>query len=74
MTKPSQLEPLLTANEVAELLSVRPTTVYEWARMEYIPHIRLGVGKKKPCVRFRRSVVEDWLDQKENAGRATRLP
>ncbi len=67
-------EPLLTADGVAKLLNVRATTVYEWARMDYIPHIRLGLGAKRPCLRFRWSAVESWLDQREKAGRSTRLP
>ena len=39
VTKPIKREPLLTADDVAQLLNVKPTTVYEWARMDYIPHI-----------------------------------
>ena len=74
VTKPIKREPLLTADDVAQLLNVKPTTVYEWARMDYIPHIRLGVGKKKPCLRFRLSAIATWLDQRENAGRTSRLP
>ncbi len=74
MSKRLEREPLLTVIDVAQLLNVKPTTVYEWARMDYIPHIRLGLGAKKPCVRFRWSAVETWLDQREKAGRTTRLP
>ena len=36
------LQPLLRAEDISKLLSVRTSTVYEWVRMEYIPHIRLG--------------------------------
>ena len=73
MSKQLGRESLITASQVAELLSVQPTTIYEWARMDYIPHIRLGLGKKKPCLRFRLSAVETWINQKEKSGRTSRL-
>jgi excisionase family DNA binding protein len=67
-------DPLLCATDVAELLGVKTTTVYEWARMGYIPSIRLGTGKLKPCVRFERHAIEQWLNAKRKAGRASRIP
>ena len=76
-SKPIELIPnqrLLTANDIAKHLNVRASTVYEWARMDYIPHFRFGTGKKKPCVRFRWSAVEKWLEQMEHPGRLTRVP
>lgn len=69
-----RLEPLMTVAEVAELLSVRPSTVYEWTRTGYIPHVRLGIGKKRPCVRFKKSAIATWLEEKERAGRSQRVP
>ena len=71
---PDKPEPLLNVADVAALLNVKPSTIYEWCRMNYIPHVRLGTGKQKPCLRFRWSAVERWLREKENAGRPTRLP
>lgn len=68
------LERLMTVAEVAELLSVQPSTVYEWTRNGYIPHVRLGTGKKRPCVRFRKSVIAAWLQERETAGRRRRVP
>ena len=68
------MEPLLTAEQVSKILNVRVSTVYEWARMEYIPHIHLGVGRKKPLVRFSRAAVEQWLENKSKPGRTTRVP
>jgi len=68
------MEPLLTAEQVSKILNVRVSTVYEWARMEYIPHIHLGVGRKKPLVRFSRAAVEQWLERKSKPGRTTRVP
>lgn len=49
-------EPLLSAAEVAELLGVRPSSVYEYARTRQLPHVRIGRH-----VRFVRSDLESWL-------------
>ncbi len=35
-------EPLLTADDAAELLRVRRSTVYELARNRRLPHVRVG--------------------------------
>ncbi len=65
---------LLTAEQIAQMLNVKRSTVYEWVRMDYIPNIRLGIGKKKPLVRFSLSAVQEWLNQKETEGRTKRVP
>ena len=67
-------EPLLRAEQVAELLNVQPSTIYEWARMDYIPHIRFGTGKKKPPIRFEREEVVRWFEERKRGGRLTRIP
>ena len=56
------------------MLNIKVSTVYEWARMDYIPHVHLGVGKKKPRVRFSRTAVQEWLESKSKQGRTTRIP
>ena len=53
-------EPLLTSEQVAELLSVDTSWVREQARRETIPHLRLG-----RYVRFRRASIEEWLAERE---------
>jgi len=65
---------LLTVRQVAEMLSVKPSTVYEWARIRYIPSIQLGSGSRKPCVRFDQSEIHSWLETRKKAGRTSRLP
>jgi len=49
---------LITATEVAELLSVPVSWVREHTRSGAIPHIRLG-----RWVRYDMSDVEEWLEQ-----------
>ena len=66
--------PLLTVKQVAELLNVKVSTVYQWVSMAYLPCVRLGVGLEKPLVRFDQTEVLAWLASKKAAGRITRLP
>jgi excisionase family DNA binding protein len=56
-------EPLLDVTAAAELLSVRPSWVYEAVRARRIPHLKIGRH-----VRFLRSDLEGWvLDQRQPA-------
>jgi excisionase family DNA binding protein len=60
-------EPLLTADQVAALLAVPRSSVYEYARRRHRPLPSIAVGRHR---RFYRSDVEAWL-----AGqRGARLP
>ena len=51
---------LLTAGEVAELLGVPKTWVYEQSRRERIPTVTLGRYR-----RYRRDAIEAWLERIE---------
>jgi len=74
MSNQAAQESLLTAEQIGQILNVKRSTVYEWVRMDYIPNIRLGIGKKKPLVRVSPSAVQEWLKQKETEGRTRRVP
>ena len=74
MSQATLREQLLTAEELAQILNVQKSTVYGWVQIGYIPCFRLGIGKKKPLVRFSLSIVEEWLKQKEVEGRTKRVP
>ena len=74
MSKERSIESLWKAEDVAKRCAVRRSTVYEWARMDYIPHIQLGTGRKKPCLRFLPEEIEQWLKAKSKQGRSTRVP
>jgi excisionase family DNA binding protein len=58
-------EKFLTVPEVASILSVKQSTVYQWAKSGEIPHYRLG-----RIVRFKRKDVEAWVEgfRKERVG------
>lgn len=52
---------LMTAQEVAALLNLSPKTVYRWGDEGILPRIKMGRN-----VRFRRSVVEDFIREHED--------
>jgi excisionase family DNA binding protein len=55
-------EPLLTAQQVAGLLGVPATSIYEYARRASDPLPAVRVGRH---VRFQRVAVEHWLARRE---------
>jgi len=61
-------ERLMTADDVAELLSVPVSWVRESTRSGAMPCVRLG-----RYVRFERAAVEGWLEECRQPGRAIRL-
>jgi len=61
------MEKLLTPQEIAEVLGVQPSTIYQWTHQRYIPYVKLG-----KFVRFREKDVKKWVEKKANNGRATR--
>ena len=52
---------LLRASEVAKLLQVDRSTVYEWAREGWLPSVALTPG----TVRFRAEEVEEFVQKRE---------
>ena len=49
---------LLTLEEVAQYLRLKPQTIYKWAQEKRIPAAKLGKEW-----RFRRSIIDRWLDE-----------
>ncbi len=54
---PANVEPLLTAKQVAEILNVRPKRVYELS----IPSVRYSDRQ----VRWRLETVRRWIEERE---------
>jgi len=55
------MEKLLNPIQLAEILNVRPGTIYSWlSRGVDIPHVKIA-----GTVRFREKAVQDWLCKKE---------
>ena len=63
------IESLWGVQELCDRLRVKPSTVYSWVHLGYIPHVRLG-----SCVRFRPTDVAAWLNHHVRPGRMTREP
>jgi excisionase family DNA binding protein len=54
---PAENHEILTLEEVADYLRLKPQTIYKWAQEKRIPAVKLGKEW-----RFRRSVLDRWLD------------
>jgi excisionase family DNA binding protein len=55
------VERLLNPSELADLLGVKPGTIYSWlSRGVDVPHVKIA-----GTVRFREKAVMDWLLKKE---------
>ena len=70
MTKPREtgsmrLEKLLNPSQLAEILGIRPGTVYGWiSRGVPIPHIKVC-----GTLRFRKEAIEEWILAQEREGK-----
>lgn len=50
---------IMTLEEVAKYLKMKPQTIYLWAQKGNIPAVKLGKEW-----RFRKDVVDEWLNQR----------
>ena len=53
--------PLLTASQVAELLNIKKSTVYEAALKGRLPAVSMWKNKRRTFLRFRRSDIEEFI-------------
>ncbi len=51
-------EEIMTLEEVAAYLKVKPQTIYTWAQEKRIPAAKLGKEW-----RFKRSIIDAWFNQ-----------
>lgn len=49
---------IMTLEEVATYLKVKPQTIYTWAQEKKIPAAKLGKEW-----RFKRSIIDEWFNQ-----------
>jgi len=54
------MDKLLTVDDVAKVLSVKKSTIYQWVHMRLIPYIKVG-----RFVRFKEKDIQKWLQSKE---------
>lgn len=57
-------EPLITAEDVARLLNVKPSTVYDAVARGRIPAVRLWEGTRRPLLRFRRRDIDRLIRER----------
>jgi len=50
---------LLTADEVAAMLRIKPATIRKWRAERRIPFVKLN-----GAVRFKRADIEKWIDER----------
>ena len=55
--------PVMRADGVCRLLNIGRNTLYEWCRLEIIPHKRVG-----RILLFSRKQIYEWLENNENKG------
>ena len=53
------MDNIMTLEEVAKYLKMKPQTIYLWAQKGNIPAVKLGKEW-----RFRRDVIDEWLNQR----------
>jgi excisionase family DNA binding protein len=58
------MQKLLTVEEIADYLQVKPSTIYQWTHQGFIPHVKLGNR-----IRFRLSQVDRWIEKRASNGR-----
>ena len=58
---------LLNAQEIADLLGVKKSTIYQWTHQGFIPHVKIG-----KLVRFKVNTVVNWVNERETKGRKHR--
>lgn len=55
------MEFLLRAKDVAKILNIRPSTVYDLAHRGILQHVRITQGTRRCLIRFRASDIEQLL-------------
>lgn len=58
------MDRLLTVDDLAAWLQVKPRTIYQWVHEGYVPVIKLG-----SLVRFDQASVREWVGKRETPGR-----
>ena len=56
---------LLTVEEVAQLLRLKPSTVYQAASEGRIPSVKLWKGRRRTLVRFRRDDILQFIHSRQ---------
>ena len=58
------MEKLLRAEQVAEVLNLRRSTVYSLAHRGLLPCVRLAQGEQRALIRFRPADIQRLIDER----------
>jgi len=53
-----------TPQELADLLGVKVSTIYNWSHIKFLPTTKIG-----KVIRFRKDAIDKWLLKREGKGR-----
>jgi excisionase family DNA binding protein len=57
------MEKLLRPEELAEMLNIKVSTIYNWTMAGKRGHNKIPFTKVGACLRFRQSEIEKWLQE-----------
>ena len=66
------MDKLLKAMDVAALLNLKRSTVYDLARRGLIPYVILATGKRRSLIRFRREDIERLIEERSRPATTNR--
>ncbi|MEW6686073.1 MAG: helix-turn-helix domain-containing protein [Candidatus Edwardsbacteria bacterium] len=62
------MDRFLNIQQLSEILSVKPMTIYGWIHDGIIPYLKLG-----RLVRFSEREIQEWLNKKRREGRVKKV-
>jgi len=66
------VEHLLRVTQVAEILNLRPSTIYELCRRGSLPYVRITSGRRRSLIRFRADEIKRLIEERSVAPSGTR--
>ena len=58
------MDSLLTAEDVARILNIKLSTVYDGVHRGLLPAVRVWKGKRRTLIRFRRADIEEFVRER----------
>ena len=56
----AKMDKLLTIDELAVILTIKKSTIYQWVHLGLIPHAKVG-----RLLRFKEGDIEKWLTSRQ---------
>ena len=65
-------DPFWTAQQVADLLNIQPSTVYALCRRGELPHVRITQGARRALIRFDPDAIRKFIASRSHSAREIR--